>query len=149
MSDPENFDLRQFLPYLLNQAADAQSLEFGALYKRDYGMLRTEWRVLFHLGTYGEMTAREIGLRARVHKTKISRAVQKLCEKRFVSRSRDPEDRRSEILALTPAGLAAYHDLRSVALEYDAALTRQFSPEDAEKLRAMLAVLARLPGPKS
>ena len=147
MTKKHDFELQNFLPYLLNQAAEESSLAFQRVYKGRYGMLRTEWRVLFHLGTYGEMTAREIGLRARVHKTKISRAVQKLSEKRFVSRSRDPDDRRSEILALTAAGLAAYRDLRSVALEYDAELTSRFSPEDAEKLRDMLEVLARLPGP--
>ncbi|WP_446720123.1 MarR family transcriptional regulator, partial [Leisingera sp. ANG-S] len=56
-------------------------------------MLRTEWRVLFHLGNYGQMTAKEIGSRAKIHKTKISRAVAKLSEKRFVTRTRDENDR--------------------------------------------------------
>ena len=73
-----DFDLLDFLPYLLNLAAEEASLGFQTLYKTRYGMLRTEWRVLFHLGIYGEMTATEIGERARMHKTKISRAVQKL-----------------------------------------------------------------------
>jgi ATP-dependent Lon protease len=44
-------------------------------------MLRTEWRVLFHLGIYGEMTATDIVNRARIHKTKVSRAVQKLVDR--------------------------------------------------------------------
>ncbi|MCF6232933.1 MAG: MarR family transcriptional regulator, partial [Rhodobacteraceae bacterium] len=81
--------LLDFLPYLLNQAAEESSLAFQQVYKGRYGMLRTEWRVLFHLGMYGRMTAKEIGTRALIHKTKISRAVQRLATRRFLSRPRD------------------------------------------------------------
>ena len=92
MTENNAFDLQEFLPYLLNQAAEASSLEFQQLYKDRYGMLRAEWRVLFHLGLYGSMTAGEIGRRARVHKTKISRAVHRLAERRFLTRNRDVGD---------------------------------------------------------
>lgn len=142
MDKKHDFDLQLFLPYLLNQAAEESSLAFQRVYKSRYGMLRTEWRVLFHLGIYGRMTATEIGQRARTHKTKISRAVQKLAERRFLQRSRDESDRRSEHLELTPAGLAAYRDLREVAREYDAALVRDLSEEEAAVLRRLLRGLA-------
>ena len=69
MPDDSDFDVRMFLPYLLNQAAEAASLEFQNVYKDRYGMLRNEWRVLFHLGIYGRMTASDIGARAQMHKT--------------------------------------------------------------------------------
>jgi len=78
VSKKDDFDLQDFLPYLLNQAAEASSLAFQETYKGRYGMLRNEWRVLFHLGIYGRMTARDIGQRARMHNTRISRAVAKL-----------------------------------------------------------------------
>ena len=51
--ETDEFQLQQFLPYLLNQAAEVSSLEFQQIYKDRYGMLRTEWRVLFHLCLYG------------------------------------------------------------------------------------------------
>lgn len=139
---PDQFDLANFLPYLLNQAAEASSLEFQRVYKGRYGMLRTEWRVLFHLGMYGRQTATEIGSRARMHKTKISRAVQRLEERRFLTRTRDESDRRAEHLELTQAGMAAYRDLREVARGYDARLTRPFPPDQADLLRSMLRQLA-------
>lgn len=107
-------------------------------------MLRTEWRVLFHLGMYGELTASDIGARASIHKTKISRAVQKLAEKRFVLRTRDVTDRRSEKLALTAAGEAAYRDLRAVAESYDMRLVAGFSEEETRLLRRMLRQLAQI-----
>ena len=137
-----DFQLQYFLPYLLNQAAEASSLEFQQIYKSRYGMLRTEWRVLFHLGLYGQLTASEIGQRARMHKTKISRAVHRLTERRFVTRSRDPEDRRVEHLSLTRQGQAAYDDLRAVARRYDAALMDALDPAEADVLRRALLKLS-------
>ena len=93
MPHNESFELLDFLPYLMNQAADALSIEFQGYYKSKYGMLRTEWRVLFHLGCYGEMTAKEICDRARIHKTKASRAIAALENKRFLKRRELPSDR--------------------------------------------------------
>lgn len=142
MTEKDDFDLQDFLPFLLNRAAEESSLGFQRQYKDRYGMLRTEWRVLFHLGNYGQMTAKEIGERAKIHKTKISRAVAKLAEKRFVTRTRDESDRRAEHLALTAAGQAAYRDLRNVAVEFDTRLCRQFSVGEVAILRDMLRKLA-------
>jgi DNA-binding MarR family transcriptional regulator len=88
MAAPEhimNFSLPEFLPYLLNQAAEAVGKDFQSYYRDKYGMLRTEWRVLFHLGCYGDMTAKRICELASVHKTKVSRAVSALEAKRYVA----------------------------------------------------------------
>ncbi|MFW8595731.1 MarR family winged helix-turn-helix transcriptional regulator [Cribrihabitans neustonicus] len=142
MDKKDDFTLQDFLPFLLNRAAEESSLEFQRHYKDRYGMLRTEWRVLFHLGSYGQMTAKEIGARAKIHKTKISRAVAKLAEKRFVTRSRDETDRRAEHLTLTPAGQAAYRDLREVAKAFDAEMCARFTAGEVAILRHMLRKLA-------
>ncbi|MEM1350779.1 MAG: MarR family transcriptional regulator [Pseudomonadota bacterium] len=138
------FNLEQFLPYLLTQAAEASSLRFQTYYKDRYGMLRTDWRVLFHLGLYGEMTAREIGQRAGIHKTKISRAVHRLSANRFLTRARDTEDRRLEHLRLTPQGQTAYEDLRRAAERYDAELAVALTPEQTRQLRSVLVKLAQI-----
>ena len=138
----DDFSLENFLPYLLNQAAEVSSLSFQNVYKERYGMLRTEWRVLFHLGLYGQMTASEIGARAKMHKTKISRAVQRLVERRFVSRTRDEKDRRVEHLRLTAQGTAAYHDLYAVAQTYHDQLLSQLETREVEALRSALTKLA-------
>ncbi|SEG26336.1 MarR family winged helix-turn-helix transcriptional regulator [Jhaorihella thermophila] len=142
MEKKDDFDLENFLPFLLNQAAEESSLAFQKVYKSRYGLLRTDWRVLFHLGIYGRMTAKEIGQRSKIHKTKISRAVQRLAERRYLTRTRDENDRRSEHLELTPAGEAVYRDLRGIAEDYDARLTAQFTRGENALLRVMLRRLA-------
>ena len=149
MSNTPEFDLLDFLPYLMNQAADALSLEFQKVYRRQYGMLRTEWRVLFHLGCYGEMTAKEICDRARIHKTKVSRAVAALEKKRFLARKERTEDRRHEWLFLTANGQRAFADLEMSARAFDARLRADMSRREAEVLHRCLTRIAGLDGKKS
>ena len=144
MTEKDSFDLMLFLPYLLNQAAEESSMEFQKLYKDRYGMLRTEWRVLFHLGIFGDRTAREICDMSRLHKTKVSRAVAALEKRRFIVREKVEEDRRSEILMLTKAGQDAYSDLRSIAETYDQKISTDLTGEEDRILRQALVKIARL-----
>ena len=144
MAQDTPFDLNDFLPYLLNRAAEATSRDFQKHYKARYGMLRTEWRVLFHLGRYGQMTAKDITQRADIHKTKVSRAVAALETKRFLKRSPVAEDRRHERLTLTPAGRAAYDTLLAEARAFDADLASRFSAQDMATLRKCLIRIAGL-----
>lgn len=142
MPKSDEFDVTQFLPYLLNQAAEEASLGFQQVYKDRYGLLRSEWRVVFHLGVFGQLTATEIGAKAKVHKTKISRAVQRLTERRMVKRARSDVDRRVEWLTLTQAGQAVYQDLRAVAQDYEAKLRAQLTPEEEAVLKSALRKLS-------
>ncbi len=141
-TEKDAFDLQNFLPFLLNQAAEESSLDFQRVYKNRYGMLRTEWRVLFHLGNYGEMTARDIGARAKIHKTKVSRAVRRLEQRRYLQRLRDENDRRVERLSLTASGQAVYRELRGIARDYDTKLAAKFTTGEVALLRMMLRRLA-------
>lgn len=144
MLNTNTFDLRDFLPYLLNQAAEESSLEFQAHYKTRYGMLRTEWRVLFHLGYYGEMTAKEICQKSKLHKTKISRAVKALENRRFLVRQKIERDRRNELLQLMPQGKLAYEDLHNLASQYNGTLINQFTKNEQDVLKRCLTQLAKL-----
>ncbi|THH35195.1 MarR family transcriptional regulator [Aliishimia ponticola] len=144
MTGDADFDLTTFLPYLLNQAAERLSLEFQQTYKVKYGMLRTEWRVLFHLGRYGEMTAKQICDRAGLHKTKVSRAVTALEKKRFLIRSEMAGDRRHSALALTKSGRAAFEDLCRDAQAFDAQIRASLPDGEAQLLERGLMRLAGL-----
>lgn len=56
-STKDVFDLSAFLPYILNQAAEATSRSFQPVYTKRYGMTRTQWRVIANIGKFGAMTA--------------------------------------------------------------------------------------------
>lgn len=140
--DDDSFDPGTFLPYLLNQAAETTGEGFRKVYRDRYGMLRTEWRVLFHLGHYGDMTARQICDRASLHKTKVSRAVAKLEARRFLSRHILPQDRRNERLTLTPQGRAAFNDLQAIAAEFNAGIRARIGTERFDDLTEILHLLS-------
>ena len=138
MPDTEDFDLEGFLPYLLNQAAEATSRSFHASYRSIYGMTRTQWRVLANLGKFGSMTARDICTISHIEKTKVSRAIAALEQGGLLSRSPSPKDGRAEILVLTGRGQDVFADLGQRALAYDRALRDRLGPEIAEGLDLLL-----------
>lgn len=138
MPDQADFDLERFLPYLLNQAAEATSRSFQTSYKSAYGMTRTQWRVLANLGKFGSMTARDICTISHIEKTKVSRAVAALEEQGILSRTTSPQDRRAELLSLTDAGRAVFADLGKRAIAYDRALRARLGPEITAELDVLL-----------
>jgi DNA-binding MarR family transcriptional regulator len=104
-------------------------------------MLRTEWRVLFNLGQTGDQTAKQIGERASLHKTKVSRAVKALEVKRFLTRETMEHDRRQEILSLTKKGRSALAELTVMAADYDKTFAQSLG---AEELGALITTLNKL-----
>jgi DNA-binding MarR family transcriptional regulator len=143
MTDPGDFDLRDFLPYLLNQAAEATSRGFQAAYRDRYGFTRTQWRVMANLGKFGAMTARDICAISHIEKTKVSRAVAALELAGLLSRAPSATDRRAEVLSLTDRGRAVFAELGALALAFDRQLRAMLGPEDAERLVSLLRRLAQ------
>lgn len=137
-----DFDLDQFLPYLLNQAAEATSAAFQVHYRVDYGMTRTQWRVMANLGKHGAMTAVEICRTTYIDKTKVSRAVLALEASGLLVRGVVAGDRRQESLTLTKAGKDAFAVLGQRALAFDRALRDKLGEERAHMLSDVLRVLA-------
>ena len=143
MSDPD-FDLVDFIPYLLNRAAEKTSHDFESVYKSNYGMLRMEWRVLFHLGRYGPLTAKEICQKGDLHKTKVSRAVAALEDKRFLVREEQAQDRRYETLRLSTKGQGVYQDLCLHAAAFQHRIVASLSGDDQDTLLRSLRHLIEL-----
>lgn len=119
----KGFELNAFLPYRLNRAAEFVALRFAAEYKARYQLTRPEWRTLAALGSSAcAMTATDIGTHSAMHKTKVSRAVASLEDRRWLKRTEDQDDRRLEHLELTKAGRTAYGELTDLASAYQAQL---------------------------
>ena len=136
-----DFDLATFIPYLLNRAAEKTSNEFEVVYRSRYGMLRMEWRVLFHLGQYGSLTAKDICIKGDLHKTKVSRAVAALENKRFLEREAQPQDRRYDTLWLSSKGQQVYRELCHEALDFHNSIIKRLPANDADAVIAMLKKL--------
>lgn len=138
---PPPFDLDAFLPYLLNQAAEASSHAFATIYRREYGMTRTQWRVMANLGKFGAMSATEICRISHLEKTMVSRAVSQLERAGHLSRAPAPDDKRRELLSLTGQGRAVFDALGARAIAFQAELEQMLGPERMAKLEAALRLL--------
>jgi DNA-binding MarR family transcriptional regulator len=136
-----DFDLEQFLPYLLNQAAEATSRGFQAIYRDHFGMTRTQWRVLANLGKFGAMTATDICTISHIEKTKVSRAIAALEAGTVLTRTTSDQDRRVEILALTEKGRALFIEMGQLAKTYDARLRALLGPDQSSRLDGLLHLL--------
>lgn len=140
--DPE-FDLEQFLPYLLNQAAEATSHSFQAAYRDLYGMTRTQWRVMANLGKFGSMTAKDICVISHIEKTKVSRSVTALESADFLLRTPSEDDRRAEFLSLTDQGMTVFREIGKRANTFDAQLRAELGETAAQELVKALEFLKK------
>ncbi|QRM30285.1 MarR family winged helix-turn-helix transcriptional regulator [Microvirga sp. VF16] len=132
--------LEQFLPYRLNRIASAVSQDFRSVYGPHHDLTIPEWRVLATLGQFEEISAKEIGQHSSMHKTKVSRAVRALEERRWLKRRESEEDRREEILTLTALGQKAYRDIVPKAVAFERRILDEFGPE----AKLLIAALERL-----
>jgi DNA-binding MarR family transcriptional regulator len=130
-------ELERFLPYRLNRISTAVSQEFRSVYGPHHDLTIPEWRVLATLGQFDQMGAKAIGAHSSMHKTKVSRAVRALEERRWLKRRESSEDRREEILTLTALGRRVYDDIVPRAIAFEKRLLSALGPEAASLLSAL------------
>ncbi|HWK67546.1 MAG TPA: MarR family transcriptional regulator [Rhizobiaceae bacterium] len=133
--------LEGFLPYRLNRLADAVSRQFQKIYKQRHGLTRPEWRTLATLGQFGTMTATAIGGHSSMHKTKVSRAVAALEQRKWLERAVDPGDRRVEHLRLTKAGGKIYREMVPLARDFEKAMLDGLSDTERAAVGKALSAL--------
>ena len=122
--------LEDFLPHKLNVLSSLVSQALSRVYGERYGIGIPEWRVLVTLGEYGVMTGKQIGAHTHMHKTKVSRAVAQLEQRKFVTRRVNRADLREAFLSLTPAGRAIYDEAAPIALDFTNRLSEVVAPSD-------------------
>ena len=132
------FNLEEFLPYRLFQAAEHASRSFQSLYKNEFGITRTEWRVLFNIAQYGPITAREIIERTGLDKSVISRAVVSLEDRNWIERHYSKSNRRTHKLNLSDLGKVKSQELRKIAANFDQDLKSKFNPNEISSLMRIL-----------
>jgi DNA-binding MarR family transcriptional regulator len=121
--------LEDFLPHRLNVLSSLVSQALTRVYGR-HGIGIPEWRVLVTLGENGVMTGKAVGAQTHMHKTKVSRAVAQLEERKLVARRANRADLREAFLTLTPDGRAVYEELAPSALDFMQRLAEVVAPAD-------------------
>ncbi len=128
-ADSAPLKLEEFLPHRLNVLSSLVSQALTRVYGR-YGIGIPEWRVLVTLGVNGVMTGKALGAHTHMHKTKVSRAVAQLEQRKFLTRRANRADLRESFLSLTPAGRTVYEEVAPRALEFTDRLAEVVAPDD-------------------
>lgn len=107
--------------------------------KERFDLSRVEFVVIYNLGVVGPFTASEIASSTAFPKNTLSRAVNRLVKLGLITREANGDDRRAQILSLTPAGRAAYDEAlpRFVTLEQE--MLASLSLVEREMLSMLLA----------
>lgn len=133
--------LEGFMPYRLARAAEIVSRKFAALYRDRHGLTRPEWRTLATIGQFGRVTATEIGAHSSMHKTKVSRAIRALEQRKWLTRTPDTADRRIEHIELTREGRRHYRDLAEMARGFEARMFETLGQAGADRLEAGISAI--------
>jgi DNA-binding MarR family transcriptional regulator len=141
-ADGAALDLQRYFPYRLARLAEQVSLAVAEVYATRFALSRQEWRILAVLGARPRLPTKEIGRLTTLDKMHVSRAMQALEERGIVKRTRDPDDGRERIVALTAAGRTLYRKVVPYALERETCLLAALTPEEIATMDAVIDKLA-------
>lgn len=139
------FDVETFFPSRLAQLSERISKGLSAIYTERFGLTVPEWRVLAWLSQQPSLSARDISRLANLDRATLSRAVQRLSDRKLLKRATHPEDQRVHTLSLTPQAKQLLSELLPLALEWEAGVLETFTGKELRQLQKLFAKLeARL-----
>lgn len=137
---PQQFVLRQFLPYLLNRAG----VKIGLSFSRDispYNITLPMWRVLVALWEGGDQRLLELSALTSIDFSTLSRILVGMEKKGLILRKRSGTDARALSLSLTQHGRTLTEKIIPIACHYERVAVAGLSDSDVRKLKRLLAKL--------
>ncbi len=133
--------LSDFFPYRLAVLADQVSQCMAQVYAARFQLTRDEWRVLAALHQNPTMKTGDAIAHTTIEKMQASRAITRLEDGGFVSRTEDEHDRRHRVLSLTPAGKALVKKIIPLVQAREAFLLADLDDQEREVLDRVLGKL--------
>jgi DNA-binding MarR family transcriptional regulator len=99
-----------------------------------YGLVRPEFVALFSVGLKGGVAAKNIVASSGLPKNTLSRAIQKLLQRRLLRRDTDRDDLRSYVLALTPGGQSIFDETMPLMVDHQNAMLSALSEAEQKQL---------------
>lgn len=96
------------------------------------------------IGRHGPLTPSELAVRERIKRPTATRVIARLEETGLVDRTQDPVDRRSFVVALTPAGRELLARVRTRKNAYLARRLRDLDADERATLDRAAAILERV-----
>lgn len=131
--------LSEFLPYQLSVTSNAVSERIAKEYSSQFGLKIPEWRLLAVLGQGKPLSQRDLVSATLMDKVTVNRAARALADRGLIERAAHSSDRRSHLLALTPAGTQLYDAIAPVAMAMEERTLAGLSAAERAALKDMLA----------
>ena len=109
--------------------------------ERHYGLTESETAVLFCLGQFPGLRAKDVSAVSGRPKNSISRAVHLLIKKGFIDRAADRRDKREKTLRLTPDGSSVFHRVVPIFLERQEAMLSALNARERKTFDKLLGKL--------
>jgi DNA-binding MarR family transcriptional regulator len=132
--------LRRLPTWLLGQAALAGDRRVGEALAAE-GVRKYHFRVLVALSEHGSLSQADLGRQLHIDRSDMVAVVGELERTGYLGRTRDPEDRRRNVVALTSAGEAALERMQAAVERAQADL---LAPLSAAERRELARLLERL-----
>lgn len=130
------FELSGYIGYLVRRVFAAMSAGAATPASRT-----RDFVVLSALAEQDACSQLDLAERLGINRTIMVKLIDRLQAVGQVERARNPSNRRSYVLSLTPAGQQALGDLQRVVAERDDQLTDALSPPEREQFNSLLQVL--------
>jgi MarR family transcriptional regulator for hemolysin len=124
----------------LARAAKAVSRAFDDALAQAGGSLPV-WLVLISVKSRQAASQRELAAAAGIQGATLTHHLNAMESAGLVTRRRDPENRRTHLVELTPAGDALFLRLRDAAMDFDQQLRSGLSGRDIDQLEQLLTRL--------
>lgn len=136
-----SLDLERRLSYRFSIFAARIIRSVARMYGPKYGLLPSGWKTMAAIGRYGPVSAKQVCAFTTIEPDKVSRAVDRLVDLGFVSRTQDMADRRRVVLALSHAGRSAYNEIEHATRTLEMALASCLTPAERKALDRILTKL--------
>jgi DNA-binding MarR family transcriptional regulator len=134
----KELNLEDFLPYRLAILSHSVSHSIATIYDHRFNLSIPEWRVIAIVGRFPGLSAVEVAERTVMDKVAVSRAVTKLIKNGRIDRQFADADRRRSILNLSEKGLELHNEVAPFALQVEADLLVDLTPDEIEVLDTVI-----------
>jgi DNA-binding MarR family transcriptional regulator len=132
-------ELTRYLPYLMRRAFAYVSAN------ADPTGLARDFAVLASLADQKVPSQQELAERLEINRTIMVKLIDRLQASGYVTRTRNPDNRRSYVLSLTDAGHDALTRMQPAVLERDTILTTGLTADERERLGDLLRAVLGSP----
>jgi DNA-binding MarR family transcriptional regulator len=138
---PQTPDIESHLGYWLRRVSNHVSGAFAQALETKHASV-AEWVVICRIGARPGITPGEIAKTLDLTRGAVSKIIDKLEAKNWITRSTKPEDSRVQLLSLTRSGNRILPQMAKIADENDRKFFAVLGPAESATLRRLLGKLA-------